>query len=558
MSARDPSPPASAPAAPPRDAATDDEAAAADLPPQAAAEEETEQRVERRATRSAAAVAAGILLSKLVGLLRQRVTAHYFGTSDVADIIAAAFRVGNITQNLLGEGALSASFIPVYSKLRAQGRDAEAVRFAQSALGLLIAAVLVLSALGVALAPWLSFLVAAGFGPDKLAATAQLVRVLFPMTGLLVLCALALGVLNAHRRFFLPYAAPVIWSAAQIAALILGASWLLRTGHALAWVLAWGALAGAALELGVLLRAARPLLGALRPRFELGNRAVREAIRRLPGVLLGRGVIQISGYIDTLLVSFLGTGANAAFVYAQTLYLLPMSLLGTGEAAASLPELSRDTAEQETAKRDAKLRRRLGSALARVTVLAVPAMVGLILLPRELVSLLLQTGRFDRSSTAWVAQVLAIYGFALLGNASVRLFATTCYALGDTKRPARYAVYRVVISTVVALLLMGPLGVAGVVLGATTAAWVEAIVLGWHLHRAIGGLGLGQLRFGRLAVLALVCSAVPLGARAVLPAPLRDGPLGAALILTALAAAFVPTAKWLSLFDLRDWFRRRG
>ena len=233
----------------------------------------------------------------------------------------------------------------------------------------LAGAVLLVSVVGVVAAPWLSLLVGAGFGPDKLAMTTRLVRIVFPMTGLLVLCALALGVLNAHRRFFLPYAAPVIWSAAQIAALLLGGSWLLYTGRPLAMVLAVGALIGAALELGLLLRAARPLLGTLRPRFELGNRAVRDAIRRMPGVLLGRGVIQISGYVDTLLVSFLGSGANAAFVYAQMLYLLPMSLLGTGEAAASLPELSREGAEENRERRNALLRARLGSALARVTVL---------------------------------------------------------------------------------------------------------------------------------------------------------------------------------------------
>lgn len=519
-------------------------------PPKASADEQ-------RATRSAGAVAAGILLSRLVGLVRQRVTAHYFGTSAIADVLAAAFRVGNITQNLLGEGTLSASFIPIYAKLRAESRDDEAVRFAQSALGLLLAAVLLLSALGVALAPWLTFLLAAGFGPEKLAATTRLVRWLFPMTGLLVLCALALGVLNSHRRFFLPYAAPVLWSSSQIAALLLGGSWLLQQGEALAQLLAVGALAGAALELTVLLKAARPLLGTLRPRFEWRNPSVREALRRLPGVLLGRGVIQISGAVDMLLVSFLGTGANATFAYAQMLYLLPMSLLGTGEAAASLPELSRDTAEPDIERRNAAMRRRLGSALARVTVLSVPTMVCLILLGRELITLLLQTGEFDRSSTAWVAEVVAVYGFALLGNASVRLFATTCYALGDTKRPARYAVYRVVLSTVLALLLMKPLGVSGVVVGAMVAAWLEALLLGYQLRKMIGGLGLEAIRVPHTVALAAICVAAPLAVRALLPEPFRSGPIGATVVLGVLGAAFALAAKALGLFDLRTWLRRR-
>ena len=139
-----------------------------------------------RETRSAAVVAFAILLSRLVGLVRQRVTAHYFGTGTVADVLTAAFRIGNLAQNLLGEGTLSASFIPVYARLRAEGRDAEAVEFARAALGLLGAAVVVISGLGVALAPLFSLLIAAGFDADKLAMTTRLVRIVFPMTGILV------------------------------------------------------------------------------------------------------------------------------------------------------------------------------------------------------------------------------------------------------------------------------------------------------------------------------------------------------------------------------------
>jgi len=526
----------------------------AEAPPQPAA---PPGRDTSREARSTAAVAAGILLSRLVGLLRQRITAHYFGTSALADVITAAFRIGNITQNLLGEGALSASFIPIYARLRGEGRDEEAIRFAQACLGLLCAAVIVLSGLGVAFAPWLSWLVAAGFEPDKLDTTAAMVRIVFPMTGLLVLCAWGLGVLNSHRRFFVPYAAPVIWSAAQIAALLVVGGWLLRRGEPLAKALAWSALAGAALELGVLLRTAKSLLGGLRLRFELRNPHVRDAIRRLPGVLLGRGVIQISGYVDTLLVSFLGTGANAIFGYAQMLYLLPMSLLGTSEAAASLPEMSRETAEQDLERRNQNLRRRLSSALARVTLLAVPTVVGLVLLGRELITVILQTGAFDRSSTERVAEVLAIYGLALLGNASGRVLSTSCYAVGDTKRPARYAMARVALSTVIALALMRSLGVVGVVIGAATAAWLEAGLLGWQVRRAIGGLGLGELRYGRLVLLGLACAALPLGVRAILPTHFAASSLGSALVLCVLAAAFALSAQALGLLDLRRYVRRR-
>lgn len=506
--------------------------------------------------RGALLVTAGIVLSRLVGLVRQRVAAHYLGTSVFADVLAAAFRVGNITQNLLGEGTLSASFIPVYAKLRAQGKHAEARHFALSSLGLLGAAVTAASALGVLFAPWLTTVVAGGFEGDKLASTVRVVRVAFPMTGLLVLSAWALGVLNAHRRFFLPYAAPVLWSLAQIVALVLAGSFLGAEGEGLAMAVAWGALAGAFLQLVVLLPAARRLIGSLSPRLDHRDGAVREAARRLPGALLGRGVVQLSGLVDTLLVSFLGPGSNAVFNYAQTIYLLPMSLLGTGEAAAALPEMAGDSAEIDRSARNEALRARLGASLARIATLAIPATLVFAFLGRELVGLLLQTGSFDQASTDRVAQVLAAYGFALFGNAAVRVLATTCYALGDTTTPARYAIYRVAASTVVSLALMGPLDVVGVVLGAVFAAWLEAALLALRVRRMIGGLGGEQLRAGRVLVLAALSAGAGVGAR-WLVAPLGASRLVAsALVLCAAGLGFALVAPALGLFSVTSLLRR--
>ncbi|AKT40860.1 virulence factor MviN [Chondromyces crocatus] len=541
--------------------------------------------------RSALLVTAGILLSRLVGLLRQRVMAHYFGAGAMADVIAAAFRIGNITQNLLGEGTLSASFIPVYAKLRGGGQGREAARFAWASLGLLALGVGGVSVLGVLLAPWLSAGLAAGFDAARLARTTQIVRIVFPMTGLLVLSAWGLGVLNAHRRFFLPYAAPVVWSAVQIAALWGLGGWLGWRGEALAEALAWSALVGAGLQFGVLLPAARRLLSEVargdeaargagekaasagsaggagekagdaseKPEGRLGldNPNVREAARRLPGALLGRGVIQISGLVDTLLVSFLGTGANAVFGYAQTVYLLPMSLLGTGEAAVALPEMARETAEADRARRDAAIRARLGASLSRLSVLALPAMGALIALGPELITLLLQTGSFDREATGRVAPLVAAYGGALLGNASGRVLGTTCFALGDTKTPARLALVRVVVSTALSLVLMQGLSVLGVVLGAVIAGWVEALLLARRVRAEVGGLGLEAVRLGRVLALAGVSVSAGLGARWALPEGLTSRPLGAFLVLAAFGGAFLLAAPGLGLLNVRSLLRRR-
>src|SRR5690606_31893383 len=135
------------------------------------------------------------------------------------------------------------------------------------------------------------------------------------------------------RRFFLPYAAPVVWSLSQIGALLFATTVLGETrGAPLARAAAIGALIGAGLQIAVLLPAVRSALGSLKPTLDARAEGVAEAARRMPSALLGRGGIQLSGLVDTMLVSFLGTGANATFAYAQAIYLLPMSLLGTGEA----------------------------------------------------------------------------------------------------------------------------------------------------------------------------------------------------------------------------------
>lgn len=512
--------------------------------------------------RGAALVTAGIIVSRLVGLIRQRVQAHYFGAGADADVITAAFRLGNITQNLLGEGTLSATFIPIYAKLRAEGKTAEARRFALAALGLLASVVCVASALGTLLAPWLSLLIAAGFDEARREATVSLVRILFPMTGLLVLSAWALGVLNAHRQFFLPYAAPVLWSLAQIAGLVAFGSFLHASGASLAASLAWSALVGAGLQLLVLLPAARRHLGGLRPHVDTKDPHVREAGARLPGAIAGRGIIQISGLIDTQLVSFLAAGDTSAFGYAQTIYLLPMALLGTGEAAAALPELARDTAEEDAEKRQAAMRERIGQSLGRVTSLSVPAGAALIVLGHELCAVLVQTGKFDRSATERVGTLLAAYGVSLLANAAGRVLITASYALGDTKTPVRYAIYRVIVSTLIALALMKPLGVLGVVIGAVVAGWVETMALGLRIRAKIGGLGLHHVRIGP----ALLAAILPCGAgllvrwalpEAVASLTVATLPLGPALALAAFGIVFVVAAPALGLVRLGALLRRR-
>ena len=283
-------------------------------------------------------VAAGIFLSRIAGLVRQRVFAHWFGQSDAGDAFNAAFRIPNFLQNLFGEGVLSASFIPVYSRLLAEGDEAGARRVASVVGSMLAVATSMLVLGGVLATPWLVDAIAPGFEAARRDLTVDLVRVLFPGTGLLVLSAWCLGILNSHRRFFLSYTAPVLWSAVIIIAMVaLGPS---RDAAALAEALAWASVLGSLLQFAVQLSTVLRLAPGLRPSLDPSSAGVRTVVRNFLPVFVGRGVVQISAYADSLLASFLPAGAVTALANAQTLYTLPVSLFGMAVSAAELPAMS--------------------------------------------------------------------------------------------------------------------------------------------------------------------------------------------------------------------------
>ncbi len=220
----------------------------------------TQQKPKDSGSKShAAAVAAGILLSRLVGLVRERVFAHYFGTSDAAGAFRAAFRIPNILQNLFGEGVLSASFIPVYARLNAENRHEEASQLAEAVFALLLLVTAVLVAAGVFATPLLIELIAPGFRGATRELTIRIVQILFPGAALLVLSAWCLGILNSHRKFFLSYAAPVVWNAALITTLVWGGRH--HTESRLAILLAIGSVIGSALQFAVQLPTVLRFLG---------------------------------------------------------------------------------------------------------------------------------------------------------------------------------------------------------------------------------------------------------------------------------------------------------
>src|SRR6266850_1585785 len=317
--------------------------------------------VEKSTGRSAFMVGAGILISRIIGLIRQRVFAYYFGTSAAGDAFTIAFRIPNFLQNVFGEGALSASFIPVYAKLLAQDDEKEARHVASAVFSLLALVTALIVLIGVLATPYFVSIIAAGFQDERRELTIKLVRIFFPGAGLLVLSAWCLGVLNSHHRFFISYTAPVAWNVALIAALVFFGG---RVGEfPLAEYAAWGSVVGSALQFGVQLPIVLKLVHRLRPMLDIANAHVRTVVRNFFPVFMSRGVVQISAFVDAILASFLPEGAVVALGYAQSLYTLPVSLFGMSVSAAELPAMSRTIGSEEEVA--AILRKRLDDGLRR-------------------------------------------------------------------------------------------------------------------------------------------------------------------------------------------------
>ena len=491
--------------------------------------------------RHAALVAVGILLSRLIGLVRTRVFAHYFGLqSDAADAFNAAFRIPNFLQNLFGEGVLSASFIPVYARLLAGGDEEESGRVAGAVGAILALTTSALVLAGVLATPLLIDAIAPGFHGQKRELTIRIVRILFPGAGLLVLSAWCLGILNSHRRFLLSYTAPVLWNVAMIATLV-GFGGRVDLPR-MAVLLAWGSVAGSALQFGVQLPVVRMLVRRLR--FRLSNRPpeVADVLRNFGPVFVSRGVVQISAYIDALLASLLPTGAVTGLTNAQLLYTLPVSLFGMSVSAAELPAMS--SALGGEAEIAAQLRRRLESAAGRIAFFIVPSAVAFIAFGDVITGALLQTGRFTHADSVYVWGILAAASIGLLASTLGRLYSSTYYALRDTKTPLRFAIVRVLLTTVLGYVTALPLGwgVAGLTGSAGVAGWVEFVLLRRGLHARIGKASLARVLLAKLWTAALIAAAVGWGIRELIG---RVHPLTAALAILAPYGAIYFAMTWL-------------
>ncbi len=537
------------------------------------------------------AVAAGILLSRLSGLLREVIAARVLGLGVGAEAFRAALRVPNLLQNLLGEGVLSASFVPVYSQLLAQGRRDDARRLAGAIASLLVVIVSVIVVGAVIFAEPLTRVLAWGFvpGTPRFDLTVTLVRIMTPGIGVLVLSAWCLAILNSHRRFFLSYVAPVMWNIAIVAAVVAAALVTTSDVH-LATAMAWGALVGSVLQLLIQLPAVLRVTGGVSPTLRLRDiPGVQPVTRRFGQVLAGRGGVQIAGYVDLVAASLLAFGAVAALGYAQTLFLLPIALFGMSMAAAELPTLSTIASDDARA-----LNARVHAGLSRIAFFVLPTTVAFLVLGEVIVGVIYGGGRFDAVAVRQVGIILAVYSVGLPALTASRLLQSVCYGGGDARTPAVLSVVRVTIAASVGIALMLPLdawqvaadgisrvepmsftvaadalrlgpenlarlGAVGLAAGSAIGAWIEWLLLKRRLGPTLGRIRLFGTNAKRVIVATCIGASVAFAARVLLDLPTAGRLTSIAVLLatgiTYLAAAHILRAP--EALAVADDVRRR-
>ncbi len=440
----------------------------------------------RQFARHMSAFTLATLSSRILGYVRDAGIAYFFGGGSYTDCYYAAFRIANFLRRTLGEGAMSASFVPVLTSVTREEGDRAAAEFHASLWSGLVLFTAALTSLGIVFARPIVLAMTYGFSsdPGKLALTTLLTRILFPFFVFITAAALAQAALFARRSFFAAALAPTCFSISVLAYLGLLAAGILRPAGMRERVigLAVAAAAGGLLQWLVLLPglARQGLLP--RPRAPWGHPGVRRVLALLGPSLISVAAEQVDAFVDTLFASFLAAGSITALYNANRLLQLPLALFGISTATVALTHLSDHVASGDVSE----YRRTLSDSLALTAFVLLPASAGLLALAGPMVRLLFQHGAFTPEAARTTAGALVFLALGLTAYGWMKVLVMAHYALKDAVTPVRVGVLKVAINVVFCLAFIGALKVRGLTLAASLSSWICSAVLLARLHSRVG------------------------------------------------------------------------
>lgn len=435
--------------------------------------------------RSAGVFTGATLLSRILGYVRDSLVATFFGVGIAADAFYAAFRISNLFRRLFGEGALSASFIPVFSEYSEKHGPEKTQEFLNVMFTTLLTILACVTVLGMLLAPQITRVIAMGFErtPERFELTVHLTRAMFPFLLFVSLAALLTGVLNAFRVFFIPALAPASLSVAEIA-------FLLMIGPALApnhQVLGLGlsVVAGGILQWVVQIPSLLKCGLRLSWRWHWAHPGMRTVGRLMLPATLGLSVDQLNAFVDTICASYLAVGSVTSLYYANRVMQLPLALFGIALSQVSLPAMSSSAARGNITE----VKDTLNFAVRLTLFMIIPSTAGLIVLGTPIVRVLFEHGQFTPQATAQTAYALTFFSLGLFAYSIVKILASTFYSFQNTKAPVIVAAACVVLNLGLVLMLMKPMGVGGLALATSLSSTANAAILFILLRRKLGFLG---------------------------------------------------------------------
>ncbi len=438
-----------------------------------------------RLARSAGVISAATLASRLLGLFRDQVLAYLFGAGHAMDAFNVAFRIPNLARDLFAEGAMSAAFVPTFTRKLATASRADAWQLGNNVINALLVTTGVLVLAGVLFADSLTALFAGNYAfvPGKLELTTTLTRIMLPFLTLVAVAAAAMGILNSLGYFFLPALSPAMFNVAVVlsaAAVPLAP----RLGIDPIVLIAAGTVLGGAGQIALQWPFLRREGFRYRPILDPRDQGLRDVLLLMGPGTLGLAAVQINVFVNTVLATGEGAGAVSWLNYAFRIMYLPIGLFGVSVATAALPSLSAQAAREDLSE----MRRTLSSGLRLMLMLNIPATIGLIALASPIVGLIFERGLFTTADTAATTAALLYYAPGLVGYAAVKLAVPAFYALKESRTPVAVSAATVVINVTLNLLLVRVIGYRGLALGTAIAALVNAGTLLALLRRRLGGL----------------------------------------------------------------------